>query len=144
MLQTLDELWKEHLSAMDYLRKGIHLRSYGQKDPKNEYKKESFAMFTHMLDVLKTNVISVLSRIQVRSQEEVEAERRQYAEALAQAEAAAEANANVQSDVAAEQTDGEPLSDEELADLNISRNDPCPCGSGKKYKHCHGSKARYA
>ena len=144
VLQTLDELWKEHLSAMDYLRKGIHLRSYGQKDPKNEYKKESFAMFTHMLDVLKTNVISVLSRIQVRSQEEVEAERRQYAEALAQAEAAAEANANVQSDVAAEQTDGEPLSDEELADLNISRNDPCPCGSGKKYKHCHGSKARYA
>ncbi|RDF09799.1 preprotein translocase subunit SecA [Haemophilus sputorum] len=144
VLQTLDELWKEHLSAMDYLRKGIYLRSYGQKDPKNEYKKESFAMFTHMLDVLKTNVISVLSRIQVRSQEEVEAERRQYAEALAQAEAAAEANANVQSDVAAEQTDGEPLSDEELADLNISRNDPCPCGSGKKYKHCHGSKARYA
>ena len=144
VLQTLDELWKEHLSAMDYLRKGIRLRSYGQKDPKNEYKKESFAMFTHMLDVLKTNVISVLSRIQVRSQEEVEAERRQYAEALAQAEAAAEANANVQSDVAAEQTDGEPLSDEELADLNISRNDPCPCGSGKKYKHCHGSKARYA
>ena len=144
VLQTLDELWKEHLSAMDYLRKGIHLRSYGQKDPKNEYKKESFAMFTHMLDVLKTNVISVLSRIQVRSQEEVEAERRQYAEALAQAEAAAEANANVQSDVVAEQTDGEPLSDEELADLNISRNDPCPCGSGKKYKHCHGSKARYA
>ena len=145
MLQTLDELWKEHLSAMDYLRKGIHLRSYGQKDPKNEYKKESFAMFTHMLDVLKTSVISVLSRIQVRSQEEVEAERRQHAEALAQAEAAAaEANANVQSDVVAEQTDGEPLSDEELANLNISRNDPCPCGSGKKYKHCHGSKARYA
>ena len=122
---------------MDYLRKGIHLRSYGQKDPKNEYKKESFAMFTHMLDVLKTSVISVLSRIQVRSQEEVEAERRQHAESLAQAEAASEANAN-------EQTDGEPLSDEELADLNISRNDPCPCGSGKKYKHCHGSKARYA
>ena len=144
VLQTLDELWKEHLSAMDYLRKGIHLRSYGQKDPKNEYKKESFAMFTHMLDVLKTSVISVLSRIQVRSQEEVEAERRQHAEALAQAEAAAEANVNVQSDVAAEQADGEPLSDEELANLNISRNDPCPCGSGKKYKHCHGSKARYA
>ena len=144
VLQTLDELWKEHLSAMDYLRKGIHLRSYGQKDPKNEYKKESFAMFTHMLDMLKTSVISVLSRIQVRSQEEVEAERSQHAEALAQAEAAAEANANVQSDVAAEQTDGEPLSDEELTNLNISRNDPCPCGSGKKYKHCHGSKARYA
>ena len=144
VLQTLDELWKEHLSAMDYLRKGIHLRSYGQKDPKNEYKKESFAMFTHMLDMLKTSVISVLSRIQVRSQEEVEAERRQHAEALAQAEAVAEANVNIQSDVAAEQADGEPLSDEELANLNISRNDPCPCGSGKKYKHCHGSKARYA
>ncbi|RDF04917.1 preprotein translocase subunit SecA [Haemophilus parahaemolyticus] len=130
VLQTLDELWKEHLSAMDYLRKGIHLRSYGQKDPKNEYKKESFAMFTEMLDLLKINVISVLSRIQVRSQAEVEAE-----EQSAQ---------QVQKSEAEQAVDMDNLTEEQLANLNISRNDPCPCGSGKKYKHCHGSKAKYA
>lgn len=131
VLQTLDELWKEHLSAMDYLRKGIHLRSYGQKDPKNEYKKESFAMFTEMLDLLKTNIISVLSRIQVRSQEEVEAAQQAQAQA---AESAPEEQA----------VDMDNLTEEQLANLHISRNDPCPCGSGKKYKHCHGSKAKYA
>lgn len=136
VLQTLDELWKEHLSAMDYLRKGIHLRSYGQKDPKNEYKKESFAMFTEMLDHLKMNVISVLSRIQVRSQEEVEEAQRQQAEA-----AQAEASHYETSD---EEEQLENLTEEQLANLNIGRNDPCPCGSGKKYKHCHGSKAKYA
>ncbi len=136
VLQTLDELWKEHLSAMDYLRKGIHLRSYGQKDPKNEYKKESFAMFTEMLDHLKMNVISVLSRIQVRSQEEVEEAQRQQAEA-AQAEAS-------HYETSAEEEQLENLTEEQLANLNIGRNDPCPCGSGKKYKHCHGSKAKYA
>ena len=130
VLQTLDELWKEHLSAMDYLRKGIHLRSYGQKDPKNEYKKESFAMFTEMLDLLKINVISVLSRIQVRSQAEVEAEE--------------QAAQQAQKSEAEQAVDMDNLTEEQLANLNISRNDPCPCGSGKKYKHCHGSKAKYA
>ena len=130
VLQTLDELWKEHLSAMDYLRKGIHLRSYGQKDPKNEYKKESFAMFTEMLDLLKNNVISVLSRIQVRSQAEVEAEE--------------QAAQQAQKSEAEQAVDMDNLTEEQLANLNISRNDPCPCGSGKKYKHCHGSKAKYA
>ncbi|WGE45580.1 preprotein translocase subunit SecA [Actinobacillus equuli] len=144
MLQNLDELWKEHLSAMDYLRKGIHLRGYAQKDPKQEYKKESFEMFTNMLDLLKSNVISVLSRIQVRSQEEIEEAQRQQ-DAMAEAEAAhyqaatEEQMQNAQAGAAAES-----LTDEQLANLNIGRNDPCPCGSGKKYKHCHGSKARYA
>ena len=130
VLQTLDELWKEHLSAMDYLRKGIHLRSYGQKDPKNEYKKESFAMFTEMLDLLKINVISVLSRIQVRSQEEVATEQ--------------QAAQQAQESEAEQAVDMDNLTEEQLANLHISRNDPCPCGSGKKYKHCHGSKAKYA
>lgn len=133
MLQNLDELWKEHLSSMDYLRKGIHLRGYAQKDPKQEYKKESFAMFTNMLSTLKSNVISILSRIQVRSQEEVEAAQR----AQADMEAAQAQSADAKSEE-------RELSDEELANLNIGRNDPCPCGSGKKYKHCHGNKAKYA
>lgn len=141
MLQNLDELWKEHLSAMDYLRKGIHLRGYAQKDPKQEYKKESFEMFTNMLDLLKSNVISVLSRIQVRSQEEIEEAQRQQ-DAMAEEEAshyqATTEEEQEQQAAAAE------LSEEELANLNIGRNDRCPCGSGKKYKHCHGSKARYS
>ena len=72
MLQTLDELWKEHLAAMDYLRQGIHLRGYAQKDPKQEYKKESFRMFTEMLDSLKHHVITTLTRVKVRTQEEIE------------------------------------------------------------------------
>lgn len=136
MLQTLDELWKEHLSAMDYLRKGIHLRGYAQKDPKQEYKKESFEMFTTMLDLLKSNVISLLSRIQIRSQDEfaqAEMERRAHAEQ--ESEHYHEENQPSQSALAEEQ---------DLANLNIGRNEPCPCGSGKKYKHCHGNKAKYA
>lgn len=140
MLQNLDELWKEHLSAMDYLRKGIHLRGYAQKDPKQEYKKESFAMFTELLDRLKMNVISILSRIQVKSQEEVEREQRLMAEAQQAAENG-EQGGFVAGDVDENKT---VLSDEDFKNLNISRNDPCPCGSGKKYKHCHGNKAKYA
>ncbi|MDP0204202.1 preprotein translocase subunit SecA [Glaesserella parasuis] len=128
MLQNLDELWKEHLSAMDYLRKGIHLRGYAQKDPKQEYKKESFAMFTDMLDHLKSNVISVLSRIQVRSQEEVE-------------QAERERQAHAEQESSHYHAEGE---EQDFSDLHIGRNEPCPCGSGKKYKHCHGSKAKYA
>ncbi len=128
MLQTLDELWKEHLSAMDHLRRGIHLRGYAQKDPKQEYKRESFQMFTDMLDALKLSVISTLSRVQVRTEDEVRA-----AEAARQAEADHQA-VNYQ-------TNGEEMPLDE-ADHKIGRNEPCPCGSGKKYKHCHGNRAR--
>ncbi|AKO45871.1 preprotein translocase subunit SecA [[Haemophilus] ducreyi] len=138
MLQNLDELWKEHLSAMDYLRKGIHLRGYAQKDPKQEYKKESFEMFTNMLELLKSNVISILSRIQVRSQQEIEeAQRQQHEQAEAES---ANYQATTEEALAKEKRDALPA---ELTNLQIGRNDPCPCGSGKKYKHCHGSKARY-
>ncbi|MFP1925505.1 preprotein translocase subunit SecA [Lonsdalea quercina] len=130
MLQTLDSLWKEHLAAMDYLRQGIHLRGYAQKDPKQEYKRESFSMFAAMLEALKYEVISTLSKVQVRMPEEIEAleqQRREEAERLAsqqqlshQSEAAAAPSAG-----------GSP-------ERKIGRNDPCPCGSGKKYKQCHG------
>ncbi|AWX15274.1 preprotein translocase subunit SecA [Mergibacter septicus] len=127
MLQTLDDLWKEHLSAMDHLRKAIHLRGYAQKDPKQEYKKESFQMFTEMLDALKFSVISTLTKVQVRSQEEIE-------EAEQARIAAAERNAKRMKNLGAE------TSDDEIEDgkPKIGRNEPCPCGSGKKYKHCHG------
>ncbi|CAI0969954.1 preprotein translocase subunit SecA [Serratia entomophila] len=133
MLQTLDSLWKEHLAAMDYLRQGIHLRGYAQKDPKQEYKRESFNMFATMLESLKYEVISVLSKVQVRMPEEVEAleqQRREEAERLAQQQQLShyEENALVTEDPNA------PASGER----KVGRNDPCPCGSGKKYKQCHG------
>lgn len=129
MLQLLDELWKDHLSAMDHLRKGIHLRGYAQKDPKQEYKKESFQMFTEMLDALKLSVISTLSKVQVRSQEEVEAaEQARIEQAKREAE-----NIQLQDANAPQQKQSE---------RKIGRNEPCPCGSGKKYKHCHGSRTK--
>jgi len=133
MLQTLDSLWKEHLAAMDYLRQGIHLRGYAQKDPKQEYKRESFAMFAAMLESLKYEVISTLSKVQVRLPEEVEQmeeHRRQEAERLAQQQHLSH-------------VDDETEAAQELAaqtgERKVGRNDPCPCGSGKKYKQCHGS-----
>ncbi|AHY05688.1 preprotein translocase subunit SecA [Serratia plymuthica] len=133
MLQTLDSLWKEHLAAMDYLRQGIHLRGYAQKDPKQEYKRESFNMFATMLESLKYEVISVLSKVQVRMPEEVEAmelQRREEAERLAAQQQLShyEENALVTEDSNA------PAS----AERKVGRNDLCPCGSGKKYKQCHG------
>ncbi|CNK19447.1 preprotein translocase subunit SecA [Yersinia enterocolitica] len=135
MLQTLDSLWKEHLAAMDYLRQGIHLRGYAQKDPKQEYKRESFAMFAAMLESLKYEVISVLSKVQVRMPEEVEAlevQRREEAERLAK-----------QQQLSHESDNSALMSQEEAnvaasLERKVGRNDPCPCGSGKKYKQCHG------
>ncbi len=131
MLQVLDELWKEHLSAMDHLRRGIHLRGYAQKDPKQEYKKESFQMFTNMLDTLKLSVITALSRVQVRFREEVEEAEK------ARREAAARQMANMQYN-----TDENANEQTPQPNQKIGRNEPCPCGSGKKYKHCHGSRAK--
>ncbi|WP_439287656.1 preprotein translocase subunit SecA [Lonepinella sp. BR2904] len=136
MLQTLDELWKEHLAAMDRLRQGIHLRSYAQKDPKQEYKKESFAMFTEMLDALKMSVVKTLSRVQVRSAEEVEQaqqQQQQMAERQAEAREYNGATEEVNEQVAMAESE-----------RKIGRNEPCPCGSGKKYKHCHGNRASHA
>ncbi|MFP1799673.1 preprotein translocase subunit SecA [Lonsdalea quercina] len=130
MLQTLDSLWKEHLAAMDYLRQGIHLRGYAQKDPKQEYKRESFSMFAAMLEALKYEVISTLSKVQVRMPEEIEAleqQRREEAERLA-----SQQQLSHQSEATAAPSAGSS------SERKIGRNDPCPCGSGKKYKQCHG------
>ncbi|MDF3007997.1 MAG: preprotein translocase subunit SecA [Enterobacter kobei] len=132
MLQTLDSLWKEHLAAMDYLRQGIHLRGYAQKDPKQEYKRESFAMFAAMLESLKYEVISTLSKVQVREPEEVEEmeqQRRQEAERLAQMQQLSHQTDEAEAAEALAAQTGE---------RKVGRNDPCPCGSGKKFKQCHG------
>ncbi|EFP95517.1 preprotein translocase subunit SecA [Vibrio caribbeanicus] len=134
MLQTLDTLWKEHLAAMDHLRQGIHLRGYAQKNPKQEYKRESFELFEGLLDSLKSDVVTLLSKVKVQQQEEVE---RMEAQRQAQAEAAAKrAQAQHASSIDEDSAgDHQPLVREER---KVGRNEPCPCGSGKKYKQCHG------
>ncbi|EIF2256770.1 preprotein translocase subunit SecA [Vibrio cholerae] len=134
MLQTLDTLWKEHLAAMDHLRQGIHLRGYAQKNPKQEYKRESFELFEDLLESLKSDVITVLSKVRVQQQEEVE---RMEAQRRAQAEEAARhAQAqHVSADAAEQDESNQPMVRDER---KVGRNEPCPCGSGKKYKQCHG------
>ncbi|HAT2488970.1 TPA: preprotein translocase subunit SecA [Aeromonas hydrophila] len=137
MLQTLDGLWKEHLAAMDHLRQGIHLRGYAQKNPKQEYKRESFDLFTQMLETLKRDVVSILSRVQVqeRDVEAMEEQQRQQAETAPRTYTHAAADNQLADGEA--QAEAAPVTfvrDEQ----KVGRNDPCPCGSGKKYKHCHG------
>ncbi|WP_429108613.1 preprotein translocase subunit SecA [Aeromonas veronii] len=137
MLQTLDGLWKEHLAAMDHLRQGIHLRGYAQKNPKQEYKRESFDLFTQMLETFKRDVVSILSRVQVqeRDVEAMEEQQRQQAEAAPRTYT----HAAAESQLADQQAAGEEGHTTFVRDeQKVGRNDPCPCGSGKKYKHCHG------
>lgn len=135
MLQTLDTLWKEHLAAMDHLRQGIHLRGYAQKNPKQEYKRESFELFEGLLDSLKSDVIMILSKVRVQQQEEVERmeeQRRVQAEEAARLAQAQHQSVDGSDD---EQDDHQPQVRDER---KVGRNEPCPCGSGKKYKQCHG------
>jgi preprotein translocase subunit SecA len=138
MLQILDVAWKEHLAAMDYLRQGIGLRGYAQKNPKQEYKREAFEMFTAMLDRIKHDVIAIVSKVQVRTESDVEAveqQRRSETPVRYQhAEASAMAGEQEEEAVAGEETHT-PYTRQ---GRKIGRNEPCPCGSGKKYKQCHG------
>ncbi|WP_319782424.1 preprotein translocase subunit SecA [Oceanisphaera sp. IT1-181] len=139
MLQTLDTLWKEHLAAMDHLRQGIHLRGYAQKNPKQEYKRESYELFTQLLDNLKREVISILSRVKVQSPEEIEVveeQRRAAAESLPQSYSHASADSLLEEEAAIAAAP-EPMPFVRDGQ-KIGRNDVCPCGSGKKYKQCHG------
>ncbi|RMF95560.1 MAG: preprotein translocase subunit SecA [Gammaproteobacteria bacterium] len=156
MLNQLDLHWKEHLAALDYLRQGIHLRGYAQKNPKQEYKREAFEMFGEMLDQVKHDVISILSRVRLQSEQDVEAveEQRkpaaqmQFQHAPAQsAIAAAPAASGAAVGAAGQATPAqaapppppaEPARPFVRSERKIGRNEPCPCGSGKKYKHCHG------
>ncbi len=139
MLQTLDTLWKEHLAAMDHLRQGIHLRGYAQKNPKQEYKRESFELFEELLDALKLDVVTVLSKVRVQQQEEVdrmEEQRRVQAEEAARRQQFQHQSAENQlADGEEESATQQPIQRE---DRKVGRNEPCPCGSGKKYKQCHG------
>ncbi len=131
MLNVLDQQWKDHLGNMDYLRQGIHLRGYAQKQPMQEYKRESFEMFSALLDNIQHEVVRILARVQVRAEEDVEA-----VEARRQQEAEMKYHHDRASAVG-QVDDGhdEPFVRE---GRKVGRNEPCPCGSGKKYKHCHG------
>jgi len=144
VLRVLDDLWKDHLSTMDHLRHGIHLRGYAQKNPKQEYKRESFALFQGLLESIKRDSIRVLSHVQVRREDpaEEEARLRREAEELAQRMQFQHAEVS-----ALEESQDEPAEGEQDGASNVTpirsepkigRNEPCPCGSGKKYKHCHG------
>jgi len=144
MLQVVDNLWKEHLQTMDLLRAGIHLRGYAQKNPKQEYKRESFELFTALLDNIKREVVKIISHVQVRQPEDVEAIERQRREtAMRQAMEFQYANA---SGMGAEGEEGGEQPEQNSGTVvrdtpKVGRNDPCPCGSGKKYKACHGKLA---
>ncbi|MFQ3330779.1 MAG: preprotein translocase subunit SecA [Candidatus Paceibacteria bacterium] len=135
MLQVIDSRWKEHLATMDMLRQGIHLRGYAQKNPKQEYKRESFDLFQQLLFAIKEDVIRILSHVQVRSPAEVEAEERQKRE---QAQAAMQFR-HEQAQTAGQQQQREATpKNPAIPSFKVGRNEPCPCGSGKKYKQCHG------
>jgi len=141
MLQVLDGLWKEHLAAMDYLRKGIHLRGYAQKNPKQEYKRESFELFTELLDKIKYDVISYLTRIEIKddaamsSLEDQFDERQEQEMEFQHDEASALGASSHNKDQ--EQND-EHHTPYQRTEQKVGRNQPCPCGSGKKYKQCCG------
>jgi preprotein translocase subunit SecA len=145
MLQVLDTLWKEHLAAMDYLRQGIHLRGYAQKNPKQEYKREAFEMFQSLTERIKYEVINLVSKVRVREESDVEA-----MEAQRRRSAPVSAFHPTADALAGEAAEADPVAAavaEDIAKVNepfkrsgrkVGRNEPCPCGSGKKYKQCHG------
>lgn len=142
MLQTLDTLWKEHLAAMDHLRQGIHLRGYAQKNPKQEYKRESFELFEGMLNSLKFDVITTLSKVRVQKPEEIdrmEAEREAQAALLAKQQHEIHADVNPEAAEKDESTaQNTPSQTNMYEGRKIGRNEACPCGSSKKFKQCHG------
>ncbi len=135
LLQSIDTHWREHLSALDYLRQGIHLRGYAQKQPKQEYKREAFELFGQLLDAVKNEVTRVLMNVKIESGEQIE----QAAQVL---EERAESISNV-TYTAPDETGQQQTQPQFQSSLiaPVGRNEPCPCGSGKKYKHCHGKLA---
>ena len=150
MLQQLDGQWREHLAAMDYLRQGIYLRAYAQKNPKQEYKREAFDLFSTMLDRIKRDTVVLLQRLQVRTEEEIEREERERQARLQRQMqalhapppaigAAPEAETPEPGAGPRPQPPGVPAAPFVREDRKVGRNEPCPCGSGKKYKHCHGA-----
>jgi preprotein translocase subunit SecA len=151
MLQSVDTHWREHLSALDHLRQGIHLRGYAQKNPKQEYKREAFELFGSMLDQIKNEVIRTVMTVRIQSREEVEAAEAAMAAQHAQLENINFQHSDFNPSAAPEELlapTATPTATAVAAEdhntylgMKVGRNDPCPCGSGKKFKQCHGKLA---
>jgi preprotein translocase subunit SecA len=137
MLQSIDTHWREHLAALDYLRQGIHLRGYAQKNPKQEYKREAFELFSQLLDLVKLEVTRMLMTVRIQSQEQVTQAAEVLGEKVAQVSNVTYTHPNEDGSVS-EERDAATLAQ---AVPRVGRNEPCPCGSGKKYKNCHGKLA---
>ncbi len=131
LLQSIDSHWREHLAALDYLRQGIHLRGYAQKNPKQEYKREAFELFSQLLDLVKAEVTRILLTVRIQTQEQASAATQAIEEQAGRVENVSYTHPNEDGSVS---TDAEAAT----AVARVGRNDPCPCGSGKKYKQCHG------
>jgi preprotein translocase subunit SecA len=143
MLQVIDTQWREHLSALDHLRQGIHLRGYAQKNPKQEYKREAFELFSGMLDRVRDDVVRVLMTVRIQTQEEIEQAETEAARAVQMQNVQYQHTNYEEAKSEATQSQRQAVAQEHPGTLRnaapkVGRNDPCPCGSGKKYKHCHG------
>ena len=145
MLQSIDSHWREHLAALDHLRQGIHLRGYAQKNPKQEYKREAFELFSQMLDLIKNDVVRTVVTVRIQSREEIEAVEEQMAQSqvgnVHYQHADFDENASPEEMLAPSVATNSDGQQEITYALKVGRNDPCPCGSGKKYKQCHGKLA---
>jgi preprotein translocase subunit SecA len=138
LLQAIDSHWREHLAALDYLRQGIHLRGYAQKNPKQEYKREAFELFSQLLDLVKMEVTRILMTVRIQTQEQVAQAAEALEEKAAHVSNVTYVHPNEDGSVS-EDKDPATLAQGAAANLpRVGRNDPCPCGSGKKYKVCHG------
>jgi preprotein translocase subunit SecA len=147
MLQSVDTHWREHLAALDHLRQGIHLRGYAQKNPKQEYKREAFELFGSMLDMIKNEVIKMVMTVRIQSREEIDAAEAALAAQQAHVENLNYQHADFNPNAAPEELLAPTAAPAGASDqtgymgVKVGRNDPCPCGSGKKFKQCHGKLA---
>jgi preprotein translocase subunit SecA len=139
MLYSLDSHWREHLAALDHLRQGIHLRGYAQKDPKQEYRREAFELYGELLDVIKNDVVKSIMAVKIRTADELDAASESINEDMSQIKEVQYQHA----DIATDSAETEKPADIAIAPVRsgpkVGRNDPCPCGSGKKYKACCGA-----
>jgi preprotein translocase subunit SecA len=146
VLQSIDTHWREHLAALDHLRQGIHLRGYAQKNPKQEYKREAFELFAQMLDLIRHDVVRLIMTVRIQSQEEITAAEQQMAQAHVENVHYEHADFNpalAPEELLSPAPSDEPMGGQTIVNTmpKVGRNDPCPCGSGKKFKQCHGKLA---
>jgi preprotein translocase subunit SecA len=139
MLYSLDSHWREHLAALDHLRQGIHLRGYAQKDPKQEYRREAFELYGELLDVIKNDVVKSIMAVRIRTADELDAASESINEDMSQVKDLQYQHADISADTAETEKPAGIAIAPVRSGPKVGRNDPCPCGSGKKYKACCGA-----